>query len=158
LSFEAFNTLRRPRDIGRRTTSSTAHIEPGREGLFNLIKASPASLKCDPGVIVAEGDFVIVHGRFSGTGLPRNWIAADMVRIADGVLAEHWDVLQNEGLARTQRAVCRCSATASPIDLDGEGAEAREGEELHRERCDGEDHDGRCEQELKTTQGSRHLW
>jgi hypothetical protein len=72
LSFEAFNTLRRPRDIGRRTTSSTAHIEPGREGLFNLIKASPASLKCDPGVIVAEGDFVIVHGRFSGTGLPRN--------------------------------------------------------------------------------------
>jgi hypothetical protein len=54
---------------------------------------------------VAEGGFVIVHGRFSGTGLPRNWIAADIVRIADGVLAEHWDVLQNEGLARTQRAV-----------------------------------------------------
>jgi predicted SnoaL-like aldol condensation-catalyzing enzyme len=58
----------------------SAHIEPGREGLFNLIKASPASLKCEPGVIVAEGDFVIVHGRLSGTGLPRNWIAADIVR------------------------------------------------------------------------------
>ena len=75
----------------------SAHIEPGREGLFNLIKASPASLKYEPGVIVAEGDFVIVHGRFSGTGLPRNWITADIVRIADGVLAEHWDVLQDEG-------------------------------------------------------------
>ena len=75
----------------------SAHIETGREGLFNLIKASPASLKYEPGVIVAEGDFVIVHGRFSGTGLPRNWIAADIVRIADGVLAEHWDVLQDEG-------------------------------------------------------------
>ena len=74
----------------------STHIEPGREGLFNLIKASPASLKYEPGVIVAEGDFVIVHGRFSGTGLPRNWIAADIVRIADGVLAEHWDVLQDE--------------------------------------------------------------
>jgi predicted SnoaL-like aldol condensation-catalyzing enzyme len=74
----------------------SAHIEPGREGLFNLIKASPASLKYEPGVIVAEGDFVIIHGRFSGTGLPRNWIAADVVRIADGVLAEHWDVLQDE--------------------------------------------------------------
>ena len=73
-----------------------AHIEPGREGLFNLIKASPASLKYEPGMIVAEGDFVIVHGRFSGTGRPRNWIAADVVRIADGVLAEHWDVLQDE--------------------------------------------------------------
>jgi predicted SnoaL-like aldol condensation-catalyzing enzyme len=77
----------------------SAHIETGREGLFNLIKASPVSLTCDPGVMVAEGDFVIVHGRFSGTGLPRNWIAADIVLIADGVLAEHWDVLQNEGLA-----------------------------------------------------------
>jgi predicted SnoaL-like aldol condensation-catalyzing enzyme len=74
----------------------SAHIEPGREGLFNLIKGSPASLKYEPGVIVAEGDFVIVHGRFSGTGLPRNWIAADVVRIADEVLAEHWDVLQDE--------------------------------------------------------------
>jgi predicted SnoaL-like aldol condensation-catalyzing enzyme len=47
-------------------------------------------------VIVAEGDFVIVHGRFCGMGRPRNWIAADVVRIADGVLAEHWDVLQDE--------------------------------------------------------------
>ena len=41
-------------------------------------------------------DFVIIHGRFSGTGFPRTWIAADVVRIADGVLAEHWDVLQDE--------------------------------------------------------------
>jgi predicted SnoaL-like aldol condensation-catalyzing enzyme len=47
-------------------------------------------------VTVAEGDFVIIQGRFSGTGLPRNWIAADVVRVADGVLAEHWDVLQDE--------------------------------------------------------------
>jgi predicted SnoaL-like aldol condensation-catalyzing enzyme len=45
---------------------------------------------------VADGEFVIVHGRFSGTGRPRNWIAADIVRIADRVLAEHWDVLQDE--------------------------------------------------------------
>jgi predicted SnoaL-like aldol condensation-catalyzing enzyme len=39
---------------------------------------------------------VIVHGRFSGLGQPRSWIAADIVRIADGVLAEHWDVIQDE--------------------------------------------------------------
>src|SRR5260221_2482539 len=74
----------------------SAHIEPGGEGLFNLVKAAPASLRYEPGVIVAEGDFVIVHGRFSGMGRPRNWIAADVVRIAGGVLAEHWDVLQDE--------------------------------------------------------------
>jgi predicted SnoaL-like aldol condensation-catalyzing enzyme len=103
LVLEAFDTLFNKRDYAaaERFWSSnyvqhSAHIEPGREGLFNLIKASPASLRYEPGVIVAEGDFVIVHGRFSGTGLPRNWIAADVVRIADGVLAEHWDVLQDE--------------------------------------------------------------
>jgi predicted SnoaL-like aldol condensation-catalyzing enzyme len=103
LVLEAFDTLFNKRDYaaGERFWSSnyiqhSAHIEPGREGLFNLIKASPASLKYEPGVIVAEGDFVIVHGRFSGNGLPRNWIAADVVRVADGVLAEHWDVLQYE--------------------------------------------------------------
>ena len=72
------------------------HIEPGREGLFNLIRGAPSTLKYEPGVIVAEGDFVIIHGRFSGNGRPRSWIAADVVRIADDVLAEHWDVLQDE--------------------------------------------------------------
>jgi MFS family permease len=103
LVLEAFDTLFNKRDYDAASrfwsdkyTQHSAHIEPGREGLFNLIKASPASLKYEPGLILAEGDFVIVHGRFSGIGLPRNWIAADIVRIADGVLAEHWDVLQDE--------------------------------------------------------------
>jgi len=53
-------------------------------------------LKYEPGTIVAEGDFVIVHGRFSNFGLPVNWIAADIVRIEDGILVEHWDVIQDE--------------------------------------------------------------
>ena len=103
LVLEAFDTLFNKRDYAaaERFWSSnyvqhSDHIEPGREGLFNLIKGSPASLKYEPGVIVAEDAFVIVHGRFSGTGRPRNWIAADVVRIVDGVLAEHWDVLQDE--------------------------------------------------------------
>jgi predicted SnoaL-like aldol condensation-catalyzing enzyme len=74
----------------------SAHIAPGREGLFNLIKSIPPTLKYEPGVIVANEDFVIVHGRFSGFGQPVNWIAADIVRIKDGILAEHWDVIQDE--------------------------------------------------------------
>jgi predicted SnoaL-like aldol condensation-catalyzing enzyme len=45
---------------------------------------------------VADGDFVIVHGRFSNFGLPVNWIAADVLRIEDGILVEHWDVIQDE--------------------------------------------------------------
>jgi predicted SnoaL-like aldol condensation-catalyzing enzyme len=103
LVLEAFDTLFNKRDYAAAERfwspnyiQHSAHIEPGREGLFNLIKGSPASLKYEPGVIVADGDFVIVHGRFSGMGRPRNWIAADVVRIADGVLTEHWDVLQDE--------------------------------------------------------------
>jgi predicted SnoaL-like aldol condensation-catalyzing enzyme len=47
-------------------------------------------------MIVAEDEFVIVHRRFSGHGQPVNWIAADIVRIKDGVLVEHWDVIENE--------------------------------------------------------------
>ena len=75
----------------------SAHIAPGREGLFYLVMSLPPALKYESGTIVAEGDFVIVHGRFSGHGLaPVNWVAADIVRIKDGVLVEHWDVLQDE--------------------------------------------------------------
>ena len=47
-------------------------------------------------MILAEGDFVIAHGRFSGNGSPANLIAADIIRMKDGVLVEHWDVLQDE--------------------------------------------------------------
>ena len=103
LVLEAFDTLFNKRDYmaAERYWSSSyiqhsAHIAPGRDGLFNLIRSLPATLKYEPGTIVAEGDYVIVHGRFSNTGRPRNWIAADVVRVADDLLAEHWDVLQDE--------------------------------------------------------------
>ena len=74
----------------------SAHIEPGRDGLFNLIRNTPETLRYEHQLIVAEGDYVIVHGRFSGNGRPVAWIAADIVRIENGRLAEHWDVLQDE--------------------------------------------------------------
>jgi predicted SnoaL-like aldol condensation-catalyzing enzyme len=74
----------------------SAHIAPGREGLFDLVKSLPATLKYEHGTIVADGDFVIVHGRFSDFGLPVNWVAADVVRLKDGILIEHWDVIQDE--------------------------------------------------------------
>jgi len=103
LVLEAFDTLFNKRDYAAAERywsphyiQHSAHIEPGREGLFNLIKSIPPTLKYEPGTIVAEKDFVIVHGRFSGFGQPVNWIAADIVRIKDGVLVEHWDVIQDE--------------------------------------------------------------
>jgi predicted SnoaL-like aldol condensation-catalyzing enzyme len=103
LVLEAFDTLFNKRDYeaaerywSPNYIQHSAHIRPGRAGLFDLIRSSPATLRYEAGVILADKDYVIVHGRFSGNGRPRNWIAADIVRIVDGVLVEHWDVLQDE--------------------------------------------------------------
>jgi predicted SnoaL-like aldol condensation-catalyzing enzyme len=103
LVLEAFDTLFNKRDYqaaerywSPNYIQHSAHIEPGREGLFNLIRNSPDTLRYEHQLIVAEGDYVIVHGRFSGIGPPVAWIAADIVRIENGRLAEHWDVLQDE--------------------------------------------------------------
>jgi predicted SnoaL-like aldol condensation-catalyzing enzyme len=103
LVLEAFETLFNRRDYvaaeqywSPNYVQHSAHIAPGRDGLFNLIKSIPPTLKYEPGLIVADGDFVVVHGRFSNFGLPVNWIAADILRIEDGILVEHWDVIQDE--------------------------------------------------------------
>src|SRR3989442_4648147 len=81
LVLEAFETLFNKRDYAAAEgfwspdyIQHSAHIAPGREGLFDLIESLPATLKYQAGMIVAEGDIVIVHGRFSGHGQPRNWI------------------------------------------------------------------------------------
>jgi len=83
LVLEAFDTLFNKRDYAAAERfwspayiQHSAHIAPSREGLFNLVKSLPPTLKYEPAVIVAEGDVVIVHGRFSDFGLPVNWIAA----------------------------------------------------------------------------------
>jgi len=103
LVLEAFDTLFNKRDYhaaerfwSERYLQHSAHIAPGRDGLFNLIRTLPATLKYENQLIVAEDDYVIAHGRFSGHGRPAAWVAADIVRIEDGRLAEHWDVLQDE--------------------------------------------------------------
>lgn len=101
---EAFDTLFNKRDYAKalnfwspRYIQHSAHIPPGREGLFELIRNVPPSMRYENQLIVANGDFVVLHGRFSGlgAGVP-SWVAADIVRMDNGVLAEHWDVIQDE--------------------------------------------------------------
>src|ERR1700722_2585747 len=75
---------------------NSAYIAPARDGLFDLIKSLPASLRYQSQLVLAEGYYVILHGRFSGHGLRRNWIVADVVRLENGLLAQHWDVIQDE--------------------------------------------------------------
>jgi predicted SnoaL-like aldol condensation-catalyzing enzyme len=108
---EAFETLFNKRDYAaaERFWSPTyiqhsAHIPAGRDGLLALIKSLPPTLRYEPGVILAERNYVIVHGRFSGMGLPMNWIVTDIVRMHDGILVEHWDVIQDEATQEQSRS------------------------------------------------------
>ncbi len=107
----AFDTLFNKRDYasaGRfwspHYIQHSAHIPPGRDGLFGLVKSLPVTLRYENHVAAATGDFVILHGRFSGHGLPAAWIVADIVRMEDGVLAEHWDVIQDEATREQSRS------------------------------------------------------
>ncbi|MBB2926265.1 nuclear transport factor 2 family protein [Paraburkholderia silvatlantica] len=106
LLLEAFNTLFNQRDYAAAERfwsdnyiQHSAHIAPGREGLFDLIRTLPDTLRYENQLVVAEGNYVIAHGRFSGNGRPTAWIAADIVRFENGKLTEHWDVLQDEANA-----------------------------------------------------------
>jgi predicted SnoaL-like aldol condensation-catalyzing enzyme len=99
----AFDTLFNKRDYAAaerfwspRYIQHSAHIPPGRGGLFDLVRTLPPTLRYENHIAAATGDFVILHGRFSGHGRPAAWIVADIVRMEDGVLAEHWDVIQDE--------------------------------------------------------------
>ena len=74
----------------------SANIEKGREGLIKIMTSTPPDMKYEPGLIVAEGDYVMVHGRYSNIGLPKNLVIVDIFRIENGILAEHWDVIQDE--------------------------------------------------------------
>jgi predicted SnoaL-like aldol condensation-catalyzing enzyme/predicted ester cyclase len=103
LVLKAFNTLFNKRDYeaaaqfwSPKYIQHSAHIAPGRDGLFNLVKAAPPELRYENAVAVADDEYVLLHGRFTGNGRPRAWIAADIVRVQNGILVEHWDVLQEE--------------------------------------------------------------
>jgi predicted SnoaL-like aldol condensation-catalyzing enzyme len=73
----AFDTLFNKRDYAaaKRFWSPdyiqhSAHIEPGREGLFGLVKAAPPDMRYENALIVANGDYLMLHGRFSNAGHP----------------------------------------------------------------------------------------
>jgi predicted SnoaL-like aldol condensation-catalyzing enzyme len=118
---EAFETLFNKRDYvaAERYWSPSyiqhsAHIPPGREGLFELVKAAPDALRYENGLIIANGDYVLLHGRFSGIGQPANWIVVDIVRLEDGQLAEHWDVIQDEASKDSSKSGLPMFGTAFP--------------------------------------------
>ena len=121
LVLEAFDTLFNKLDYAaaERFWSAeyiqhSAHIEPGRDGLFNLVKSLPATLRYENGLAVAEGDYVLLHGLFSGFGAPANWVVVDIVRVEDGKLKEHWDVTQDEATKASSKSGLPMFGSAFP--------------------------------------------
>jgi len=70
-------------------------IPNGSAAIPALIGSLRKNFSYEPGMVVAEGDLVMVHGRYVGWG-PKPMVAVDIFRVADGKLVEHWDVMQEE--------------------------------------------------------------
>lgn len=70
-------------------------IPDGAEDLPAVVKGLPANFKYEPGIIVADGDMVMIHGRYTGWG-PKPLVTVDIFRVKDGKLVEHWDVMQED--------------------------------------------------------------
>ena len=100
---EAFDTLFNRRDLAAAARfwspeyiQHSAHVPAGRDGLFQLAAAAPPEMNYEHQLAVAEGDYVLLHGRFNNIGQPAAWVVVDICRLEDGVLVEHWDVIQDE--------------------------------------------------------------
>src|SRR6266481_1136745 len=120
LVLDAFDTLFNKRDYAAAEKywspeyiQHSAHIEPGRDGLFNLIRSAPDTLRYEHQLIVAEGDYVIVHGRFSGIGRPVAWVARILSGSRTAALPNTGTSCKTKRQKPNRRAVCRCLATIS---------------------------------------------
>jgi predicted SnoaL-like aldol condensation-catalyzing enzyme len=71
------------------------HVPNGTDPLKGFITSLPANFSYVPGMIVEDGDYVMLHGRYTGFG-PNPMIGVDIFRLKNGKIAEHWDVLQDE--------------------------------------------------------------
>src|SRR5258708_7549544 len=115
----AFDTLFNKRDYASaerfwspRYIQHSAHIPPGRDGLFDLVKALPATLRYENHIAAATDDFVILHGRFSGIVQPTS-------------CAWRMECSRSTGTSSRTRlhesnraAASRCSAINSRLDHD----------------------------------------
>jgi predicted SnoaL-like aldol condensation-catalyzing enzyme len=70
-------------------------IPNGTAAIKGLLGNLSSDFKYEPGLVIAEGDYVSIHGRYTGWG-PKPMIAVDIFRVANGKIVEHWDVMQEE--------------------------------------------------------------
>jgi predicted SnoaL-like aldol condensation-catalyzing enzyme len=70
-------------------------IRNGTAPIKTLLGSLPSDFKYEPGLVVAEGNYVTIHDRYLGWG-PKPMVAVDIFRVANGNITEHWDVMQEE--------------------------------------------------------------
>jgi predicted SnoaL-like aldol condensation-catalyzing enzyme len=108
----------------------SAHIPPGRDGLFNVIKNGHVTLRYENGRIFAEGDKQMLHARFSGLATPKARSVLDIVRVEAGCLAAHWDIAEDEADKATSVSGMSCSAIISPPNRLGRGGAMAAADEI----------------------------
>lgn len=126
LVLEAFDTLFNKRDFEAAKRfwapvyiQHSAHIPPGREGLFELVRNTPPEMRYENGTILAEGNLLMLHGRFSSIGAPADWIVLDIVRLEDGLLKEHWDVIEDEATRASSKSGLPMFGATFPGEASG---------------------------------------
>lgn len=70
-------------------------IPDGRDDLAGIVAGLSDGFSYEPGMVVGEGDLVMIHGRYTGWA-PEVRVAVDIFRLEDGKIVEHWDVMQGE--------------------------------------------------------------
>jgi predicted SnoaL-like aldol condensation-catalyzing enzyme len=90
---EAF-IIRNPNAVKHFTANCIQHyptISNGPAAIEDLIPRLPKDFSYQPGMAVAEGDLVMVHGRYVRCG-PKPVTVVDIFRIEGRKVAEHRDV------------------------------------------------------------------
>jgi predicted SnoaL-like aldol condensation-catalyzing enzyme len=82
----------------------SAHIPPGRDGLFHLIKSVPSTLRYESGTVVSEGDLSSFARPILGPRLALELDRGGHSSNKDGILVEHWDVIQDEATRESSKS------------------------------------------------------
>jgi predicted SnoaL-like aldol condensation-catalyzing enzyme len=81
--------------VQQRLPSDNPLIADGTAAIKAIIAGLSPDFRYEPGLVVADGEYVMIHGRYTGWG-PKPLVAVDIFRVANGKIAEHWDVMQEE--------------------------------------------------------------
>ncbi|RKF17572.1 hypothetical protein D6851_16620 [Altericroceibacterium spongiae] len=92
---DAVDSYIRP-DYIQHNPSTLSGTEPLKELLRRIGRDHPQSVH-DVKRMMVDGDMVMVHYHARRWPGDRGWIAVDIYRIENGLIAEHWDVVQPIG-------------------------------------------------------------